>query len=111
MRTYRFLILITLLLVLAVSVLHIKAQIPAWQPDVAYGAGALVTYSGSTYRCIQGHTSQVGWEPPNVAALWALETAPTNTPAGATFTPTKTPTKTNTPGGATFTPTNTPTKT
>ncbi|WP_390891272.1 carbohydrate-binding protein [Dactylosporangium roseum] len=23
------------------------------------------------HRCLQAHTSQVGWEPPNVAALWS----------------------------------------
>ncbi|HEU0241116.1 MAG TPA: carbohydrate-binding protein [Micromonosporaceae bacterium] len=38
----------------------------------AYAVGALVTYGGHTYRCIQAHTSQVGWEPPNVPALWQL---------------------------------------
>src|SRR5690606_32768726 len=29
-------------------------------------------YGGSTYRNIQSHTSLVGWEPPNVPALWQL---------------------------------------
>ncbi|GAA4257063.1 carbohydrate-binding protein [Dactylosporangium darangshiense] len=42
-----------------------------WAPNTAYATGATVTYGGSTYRCLQGHTSQVGWEPPNVPALWA----------------------------------------
>ncbi|NUT96246.1 MAG: family 20 glycosylhydrolase [Saccharothrix sp.] len=41
-----------------------------WAPWVSYTAGAQVTYSGSTYRCRQPHTSQPGWEPPNVPALW-----------------------------------------
>jgi hypothetical protein len=44
-----------------------------WQAGVAYATDDIVTYSGVTYRCIQGHTSQVGWEPPNVPALWAVE--------------------------------------
>ena len=44
----------------------------AWQPNTAYAVGALVTYGGHTYRCIQAHTSLVGWEPPNVPALWSL---------------------------------------
>ncbi len=37
-----------------------------------YTVSALVTYGGHTYRCLQAHTSQVGWEPPNVPALWQL---------------------------------------
>jgi chitodextrinase len=46
-------------------------QYPAWQAGHAYAAGDLVSYNGRNYRCIQAHTSQVGWEPPNVPALWA----------------------------------------
>ncbi|WP_313563210.1 carbohydrate-binding protein [Ruminiclostridium cellobioparum] len=42
----------------------------AWAPNTAYAAGDTVTYSGSTYTCIQAHTSLTGWEPPNVPALW-----------------------------------------
>ncbi|MEJ2875410.1 MULTISPECIES: family 20 glycosylhydrolase [unclassified Saccharothrix] len=41
-----------------------------WAPWVSYATGAQVTYNGSTYRCRQPHTSQPGWEPPNVPALW-----------------------------------------
>jgi chitinase len=40
---------------------------------VAYTVGQLVTYGGTTYRCLQAHTSLAGWEPPNVPALWALQ--------------------------------------
>jgi chitin-binding protein len=43
-----------------------------WKPNTAYATGSLVAYNGHTYKCIQGHTSQVGWEPPNVPALWGL---------------------------------------
>lgn len=43
---------------------------PAWAPWTAYASGQLVTYNGVVYRCMQGHTSQPGWEPPNVLALW-----------------------------------------
>ncbi|MEV0565856.1 carbohydrate-binding protein [Dactylosporangium sp. NPDC050588] len=42
-----------------------------WAPNTVYATGATVTYGGRSYRCLQGHTSQVGWEPPNVPALWA----------------------------------------
>ncbi len=47
-------------------------QYPAWVPDHAYAVGALVSYAGHNYRCLQAHTSMVGWEPPNVPALWQL---------------------------------------
>jgi chitodextrinase len=47
--------------------------IPAWTPNVSYHIGDLVTYQGKTYKCIQAHTSQVGWEPPNVPALWQAQ--------------------------------------
>jgi len=41
-----------------------------WAPGVAYTIGDIVTYDGPEYECRQSHTSQVGWEPPNVLALW-----------------------------------------
>ncbi|MCG5218720.1 dioxygenase [Streptosporangium sp. KLBMP 9127] len=41
-----------------------------WQAGTSYQGGAQVTYGGATYRCLQGHTAQAGWEPPNVPALW-----------------------------------------
>ena len=41
-----------------------------WQAGVAYTIGDVVTYQGSEYECRQSHTAQVGWEPPNVLALW-----------------------------------------
>ncbi|MGY0233839.1 alpha-lytic protease prodomain-containing protein [Longispora urticae] len=43
-----------------------------WAPGKAYAAGATVTYGGSRYTCLQGHTSMTGWEPPNVPALWRV---------------------------------------
>ena len=43
----------------------------AWTAGVAYKAGNQVTYQGKTYKAIQSHTAQTGWEPPAVAALWA----------------------------------------
>ncbi len=44
----------------------------AWAPWTAYATGAVVTYNGVDYVCLQGHTSQPGWEPPNVPALWKV---------------------------------------
>ena len=43
-----------------------------WAAGVAYGIGDEVAYLGINYQCLQAHTSQVGWEPPNVPALWSV---------------------------------------
>jgi chitin-binding protein len=44
-----------------------------WAPNTAYAVGELVSYNGEIYECRQAHTSLVGWEPPNVPALWLLK--------------------------------------
>ncbi|MFH7594570.1 carbohydrate-binding protein [Streptomyces racemochromogenes] len=41
-----------------------------WTPGRAYRAGDGAAYAGLAYRCLQAHTAAVGWEPPNVPALW-----------------------------------------
>lgn len=41
-----------------------------WAAGVAYKINDEVLYAGLKYRCRQAHTSQIGWEPPNVLALW-----------------------------------------
>jgi chitodextrinase len=43
-----------------------------WAAGVAYSVGDEVTFEGSTYRCIQAHTSISAWTPPVVPALWEL---------------------------------------
>src|SRR2546422_113047 len=74
---------------------HVQAQ-AAWAPNVAYSVGTLVTYGGHTYKCIQAHTSQVGWEPATTPALWQDMgviggTVPTNTAPPPTSVPPTTP--------------------
>lgn len=52
---------------------HLTA-IPAgaeWLAGAAYTVSDEVTYLGTTYVCLQSHTAQAGWEPPNVPALWS----------------------------------------
>ena len=49
-----------------------------WKPDVQYAAGYKVRRGGKVFSCLQAHTSQTGWEPENVAALWS-EINETNT--------------------------------
>ena len=43
---------------------------PEWVAGIAYSAGYKAQHSGSLWRCRQAHTSQDGWEPENVPALW-----------------------------------------
>lgn len=48
---------------------------PEWAAGISYKVGDRRRYDGKLYRCIQAHTSQSGWEPPSVPALW-VRTAP-----------------------------------
>ena len=41
-----------------------------WQTGVWYEQGITVTYDGQTWTCLQGHTSQAGWEPGVAHSLW-----------------------------------------
>lgn len=43
---------------------------PLWEANTAYAIGDRRRYEDLLYRCVQAHTSQVGWEPPTVPALW-----------------------------------------
>ena len=43
---------------------------PIWTIDRAYAVGDKVQRNGKLWRCIQAHTSQIGWEPENAASLW-----------------------------------------
>lgn len=43
---------------------------PVWKAGIAYSAGYKAQHSGRLWRCLQAHTSQEGWEPENVPALW-----------------------------------------
>lgn len=43
---------------------------PEWSGGNPYTVGFKVNYDDRLWRCIQAHTSQVGWEPVNVPALW-----------------------------------------
>ena len=42
-----------------------------WAAGTSYAVDDQVTYQGVTYTCLQAHTAIVGWEPPNVPALWS----------------------------------------
>jgi chitodextrinase len=111
MRQSRGLTFVLLSLMLGALVLSLiftqanttQAAAPAWQPNVAYHAGDQVTYNNNLYQCLQAHTSQVGWEPPNVPALWQALGSVTPT-ATTTVAPTTTPVATTTVKPTTTTP-------
>ena len=59
----------------------------AWEANTAYAVGDIRSYGENgvgdpqLYRCVQAHTSQEGWEPDKVPALWvAIGLAPDNIP-------------------------------
>lgn len=43
-----------------------------WVASVDYAVGDRRRFSDALYKCAQAHTSQTGWEPPNVPALWVV---------------------------------------
>ena len=43
-----------------------------WAAGVDYSVGDRRRFSDALYKCAQAHTSQTGWEPPNVPALWVV---------------------------------------
>lgn len=53
---------------------------PVWKPDTEYALDIRVRYGGKLYKCVQAHTSQIGWEPPNVPALWTEVAKPGEIP-------------------------------
>ena len=44
----------------------------SWKSGVPYAIGDRREYQEKLYKCIQAHTSQAGWEPDKVPALWAV---------------------------------------
>lgn len=49
---------------------RMRAFYPAWAAGIAYTAGYKVQDNVRLWRCLHAHTSQSGWEPENVPALW-----------------------------------------
>ena len=44
---------------------------PNWAAHTSYVAGDKVKYENILYKCLQGHTSQSDWMPPEAPGLWA----------------------------------------
>ncbi|WP_373278340.1 carbohydrate-binding protein, partial [Andreprevotia chitinilytica] len=91
------------------------AAYPAWQADVYYTAGTVVSYNGHDYKALVNQTdyTSTGWNPTN-ASLWTdlgvSSGGATPTPA-PTATPTPKPTATPVPVTGTPVPTTAPTPT
>lgn len=51
-----------------------------WAAGVAYTVDQRIGYNSKLYRCVQAHTAQEGWEPPNVPALWTEVALPGEIP-------------------------------
>ena len=58
------------------AVEHITIFSP-WESSVQYKVGDIRRDSNKLYRCLQAHTSQEGWNPETVPALWARIGDPT----------------------------------
>ncbi|SMC25495.1 Carbohydrate binding domain-containing protein [Andreprevotia lacus DSM 23236] len=97
----------TLLALIASMAATCAFAAPAWQPDVYYTAGTVVSYNGHDYRALVNQTdySSTGWNPGN-ASLWT-DLGPSS---GVTTVPTATPVPTTPPTGGP-TPTTAPTPT
>lgn len=51
--------------------IEIPTLFPKWKIDEPYTVGLRTYYEKVLYKCLQEHTSQVGWEPNNAPSLWA----------------------------------------
>ena len=93
MRRTALITSITCVLLLVLLLPLTASAVANWAPNTAYSIGSLVMFNGVEYKCIQAHTSEIGWEPPNVPALWQ----PVSGNPGPTPTPTPKPTPTPPP--------------
>lgn len=53
---------------------------PMWTVGTEYVADQRIRHGGKLYRCVQGHTSQAGWEPDKTPALWTEVAKPGEIP-------------------------------
>ena len=50
--------------------IHRTPQMTEWVAGIAVKAGERFGYGGATWEVVQAHTTQKGWEPDKVPALW-----------------------------------------
>ena len=51
-----------------------------WASGTEYTVDQRIRYGDKLYRCVQGHTSQEGWEPDKTPALWTEVALPGEIP-------------------------------
>ena len=51
-----------------------------WAADTEYTVDQRVRHGDKLYRCVQRHTSQIGWEPDKTPALWTEVALPGEIP-------------------------------
>ena len=54
------------------TALRMKDFYPEWAENTAYSVGFKVQYNGKLWKCRQGHTSIVTWEPETASSLWKV---------------------------------------
>lgn len=92
------LVSLVVLVLIAITAIPLTARAASnWAPNTSYSLGAQVIYNGTIYECITAHTSQTGWEPAIVPALWKVVSTTATATNNVAATATKTPTKTATP--------------
>nr|WP_242865186.1 carbohydrate-binding protein [Clostridium botulinum] len=47
-----------------------ESDVEKWGVNILYKVEDIISYEGINYRCIQTHTSLIGWEPINTPTLW-----------------------------------------
>jgi hypothetical protein len=52
---------------------EIPTNTQAWRAGVSYAVDDVALYEGVPYTCRQAHTSERGWFPPAVPALWSIQ--------------------------------------
>lgn len=52
------------------TALRMMQYFPEWESGKSYAVGDKITRNGKLYKVIQAHTSQAGWTPENVPALF-----------------------------------------
>jgi hypothetical protein len=55
------------------EIVEVDDNTSEWLPRISVTAGEEYTYNGVTYVVLQSHTTQTGWEPPNVPALFSIK--------------------------------------
>lgn len=53
---------------------------PLWAADTAYSLDERIRFGDKLYRCVQAHTSQADWIPPETPALWTEVAKPGEIP-------------------------------